>query len=58
MASHNPNTKYGRRKNREEAQRNIDNYTPGQKMWYNIAVGCATIILLFIFAVITIIKNM
>ena len=31
MARHNPNTKYGRRKNREEAQRNIDNYDDKEK---------------------------
>jgi len=57
MASHNPNTKYGRRKNREEAQRNIDNYSEDEKWRYNIMMGCSTVILLLIAAVVIIIKN-
>jgi len=33
--SYNPNTKYGRRKYREEVQRRIDNYTPEEKAQYD-----------------------
>lgn len=57
MESHNPNTKYGRRKNREEAQRNIDNYSEDEKWRHNIMMGCGTVILLLIAAVVIIIKN-
>jgi len=53
---YNPNSKYGRRKNREQAQRNINNYNDKEKVQYNLFMGCTTIILLLIFALITFIK--
>ena len=48
MARHNPNTKYGRRKNREEAQRNIENYSDDEKMTYNLFMGCFVFVALII----------
>jgi hypothetical protein len=44
---YNPYTKYGRRKAREQAYRNIQNYTPEEKTEYNkISCGCQVAILI------------
>lgn len=50
MRQYNPSTKYGRRKAREQAYRNIENYTPEEKNEYNkIKFGCGfTIFIIFI----------
>lgn len=48
MARHNPNTKYGRRKNREEAQTNINNYNDEEKLRYNFFMGCFVIVVFII----------
>lgn len=47
---YNPNTKYGRRKMREQANNNIANYTPEEKNNYNkYKLGCEfTIFVVFI----------
>lgn len=54
---YNPNSKYGRRKNREQALRNINNYNNKEKAQYNLFMGCFTMTILVIFALITILKN-
>jgi hypothetical protein len=46
---YNPNTKYGRKKLREEAERNIANYTPEQKAEYQ-----GYIVIIFIIMVVVI----
>lgn len=44
---YNPYTKYGRRKAREQADRNIKNYTPEEKAEYDkISCGCQVAILI------------
>jgi hypothetical protein len=44
---YNPNTKYGRRKAREQAEYNIQHYTPEEKKEYNkINCGCQVALLL------------
>lgn len=51
---YNPNTKYGRRKMREQAYNNIKNYTPEEKREYDkISCGCgvASFILLIIISI-------
>ena len=50
MKQYNPYTKYGRRKAREQAQRNIENYSPEERKEYNkIKFGCEfTLLLIFI----------
>lgn len=54
---YNPNTKYGRRKMREQANNNIANYTPEEKNEYNkYKLGCEfTIFIIFIVVCIMII---
>ncbi|WP_299681080.1 hypothetical protein [uncultured Tenacibaculum sp.] len=48
MPSYNPNTKYGRRKNREEFQRNYNNKTEEEKRKLDQQVGCARFVLFII----------
>lgn len=50
MRQYNPYTKYGRRKAREQAQQNIDNYTAEEKKEYKkIELGCGFVfIIIFI----------
>ncbi|NDV46261.1 hypothetical protein D0T49_04300 [Paludibacter sp. 221] len=47
---YNPYTKYGRRKAREQAERNISNYTPEEKRKHdNTMLGCnALLVIIFI----------
>ena len=52
MASHNPNTRYGRRKNREEFQRNYQNKSPKEKEEFDKMYRIGMIIIFFIVAVI------
>jgi uncharacterized protein YqhQ len=45
--SYNPNTKYGRRKLREQAYERISNYTPQEKAEYDkTKFGCSLVILI------------
>jgi len=51
---YNPNTKYGRRKMREQAYNNIANYTPEEKKEYNkisIGLGFALFVICIIISI-------
>lgn len=39
MKRYNPNTPYGRRRNRDTAQQRINSYTPKQKAQYNCCLA-------------------
>ena len=54
--SWNPNTKYGRRKNRERAARNYRNASPKEKAELD-SMGCIAGIILFIIAAIVILAK-
>jgi hypothetical protein len=50
--SYNPNTKYGRKKMRDQAAYNISQYTPEQKADYNNIAGWFWFILLVIVGIV------
>lgn len=57
MKRYNPNTKYGRRKNRETAQRNIDNYNDDEKFKHGLFNGCFVLIVLGLYCLYLILKG-
>jgi hypothetical protein len=50
--AYNPNSKYGRRRNREEFRKSYDSKSPDEKREFDNTVGCVTVVIGLIIAII------